>query len=106
MLITDHDDGGRCKKRLGHDHGADNNEDDDADDNSDDNDTDADDEEARRSERRGPADKLEPANRHHSLLLYTTYTSYKCIKHIYDIYIHFICKPTSLSIALYNIHNI
>ena len=33
MLITDHDDGGRCKKRVGHDHGADNNEDDDADDN-------------------------------------------------------------------------
>ena len=27
-------------------------------------------------ERRGPADKLEPANRHHSLLRYTTY---KCI---------------------------
>ena len=43
MLITDHDDGGRCKKRVGHDHGADNNEDDDADDNSDDNDADADD---------------------------------------------------------------
>ena len=43
MLITDHDDGGRCKKRVGHDHGADNNEDDDADNNSDDNDADADD---------------------------------------------------------------
>ena len=42
-------------------------------------------------ERRGPADKLEPANRHHSLLHYTTYTMYKtlyntCIQHNITLY--------------------